>query len=146
MILPEGLMTGLLLQLEELEEVAVFVPWSSSNEILTWGMMMLGGICLCLTSLLFLKWIIEIWTCGFSLKVDISYLVDGLGSTFSTGLKRFSVESYMDVMMMGMLVEEEEVWLVGDWRRLISIELELEERKLGTGMEISLKSLVPPSQ
>ena len=55
MILPEGLMTGLLLQLEELEEVAVFVPWSSSNEILTWGMMMLGGICLCLTSLLFLK-------------------------------------------------------------------------------------------
>ena len=55
-------MTGLLLQLEELEEVAVFVPWSSSNEILTWGMMMLGGICLCLTSLLFLKWKIEIWT------------------------------------------------------------------------------------
>ena len=52
----------------------------------------------------------------------------------------------MDVMMIGMLVEEEEVWLVGDWRRLISIELELEERKLGTGMEISLKSLVPPSQ
>ena len=51
----------------------------------------------------------------------------------------------MDVMMMGMLLEEE-VWLVGDWRRLISIELELEERKLGTGMEISLKSLVPPSQ
>ena len=145
MILPEGLMTGLLLQLEELEEVAVFVPWSSSNEILTWGMMMLGGICLCLTSLLFLRWIIEIRTYRFSLKVDISYLVDGLGSTFSTGLKRFSVESYMDVMMMGMLVEEE-VWLVGDWRRLISIELELEERKLGTGMEISLKSLVPPSQ
>ena len=68
-------MTGLLLQLEELEEVAVFVPWSSSNEILTWGMMMLGGICLCLTSLLFLKWIIEIWTYGFSsLKVDISYI------------------------------------------------------------------------
>ena len=145
MILPEGLMTGLLLQLEELEEVAVFVPWSSSNEILTWGMMILGGICLCLTSLLFLRWIIEIRTYRFSLKVDISYLVDGLGSTFSTGLKRFSVESYMDVMMMGMLVEEE-VWLVGDWRRLISIELELEERKLGTGMEISLKSLVPPSQ
>ena len=145
MILPEGLMTGLLLQLEELEEVAVFVPWSSSNEILTWGMMMLGGICLCLTSLLFLRWIIEIRTYRFSLKVDISYLVDGLGSTFSTGLKRFSVESYMDVMMMGMLPEEE-VWLVGDWRRLISIELELEERKLGTGMEISLKSLVPPSQ
>ena len=83
---------------------------------------------------------------GFSLKVDISYLVDGLGSTFSTGLKRFSVESYMDVMMIGMLVVEEEVWLVGDWRRLISMELELEERKLGTGMEISLKSLVPPSQ
>ena len=79
------------------------------------------------------------------MKVDISYLVDGLGSTFSTGLKRFSVESYMDVMMMGMLAEEE-VWLMGDWRRLISIELELEERKLGTGMEISLKSLVPPSQ
>ena len=52
----------------------------------------------------------------------------------------------MDVMMIGMLVVEEEVWLVGDWRRLISIELELEERKLGTGMEISLKSLVPPSQ
>ena len=51
----------------------------------------------------------------------------------------------MDVMMMGMLAEEE-VWLMGDWRRLISIELELEERKLGTGMEISLKSLVPPSQ
>ena len=65
MILPEGLMTGLLLQLEELEEVAVFVPWSSSNEILTWGMMMLGGICLCLTSLLFLKRIIEIGTYVF---------------------------------------------------------------------------------
>ena len=74
MILPEGLMTGLLLQLEELEEVAVFVPWSSSNEILTWGMMILGGICLCLTSLLFLKWMIEILSYGFSLKVDISYI------------------------------------------------------------------------
>ena len=47
-------------------------------------------------------------------------------------------------MMTGILFVELE--FVGDCLILISVELELEDLKVGIGIEISLKSLVPPSQ
>ena len=80
----------------------------------------MGGMCLCFTSLLF--------------------LVEGFGIDSGTGLHKFSEESYKDVIMIG--IEEVELWFIGD---LISLELELDDLKLGIGIEISLKSLVPPS-
>ena len=77
---------------------------------------MLGGICLCFTSFLL--------------------LLDFFGSSLTTGLHRFSEESYMDVRITG----------IAGWARLVSIELLLDDLKLGIGMDISLKSLTAPSQ
>ena len=79
---------------------------------------MLGGICLCLTSLLFL----------------VDFFVS---DSARVGLQRFSDESYNEVMMMGM----EDCLEIGT-----STELELDDLKLGIGIEISLKSLTPSSQ
>ena len=77
---------------------------------------MLGGRCLCLTSFLL--------------------LFDFLGSSLATGLHTFSEESYIDVSIMG----------IDAWGWLFSIELLLEDLKLGIGMDISLKSLTASSQ
>ena len=109
LIRPEGLMTGLPPAEEEFEDIGdlfslspIVRGWSSSNEMLTWGMTMFGGILLCFTS--------------FFARAGCSVLASGA----LTGLHKFSQESYSEVMMMGMSEGEA---AMGD---LQSTELELD--------------------
>ena len=78
---------------------------------------MFGGIWLCLTSF-------------FILDRRFSDLM-----FWHVGLHRFSDESYMDVIMIGIADGD---LASGDLLKLMSIEVELEDLKEGIGIEISL--------
>ena len=119
-IFPEGLITGLPVT-EEAEDIGdlscELSSISFSNEMLTCGIIILGGILLCLTSFLALVF-------RFS---DLPVIF--------VGLQRFSEESYIEVMIIGISGED---FPFGDLLKLPSIELALDDLKEGIGIDISL--------